>query len=602
MAIKLGNKFNIKLFKNTKFITKLLISYLLLIFVSMGLMATFSYKTLSQALKDKTTYSAIQSFEQSYSYLSYKLYNVFNQSKQIAENLELRTIASKTPDDYIDNHLSLVKDTKTLTTYLQEKEDNVNIKRVRLYIDDALSLSANKLNIFSIKDIESAYWYKILSNNNSRSLWLPSLYLSGDETKLIATDLLAGETLSFSMKALHPFDYNKSVGYIRCDFPRKAIEDILSNANSISDSISYIMNGDGVIVAQSSNSWDDNYRIPLKEVTYYKTDWNNQTIINETSLVGSRKIKDTDWYMVTIIPYGQIANESNRIFKYLFLIMFAILSFVYITAYFVSRSITKPVLQLTEKMNDLRGGKLSPMTPSESRDEIGILIDDYNFMTERMSELIEAQYKSGQELKSAELKALQAQINPHFLYNTLDMINWYGKKSNSQEILSIVAALTKFYRLSLSKGQDTVSIADEIEHVKSYFTIQNLRFENKLSLVVDIPENLLQYSILKITLQPLVENSVLHGIMCKETKSGTVKISGTIDNNIIILVLKDDGVGIPPDKQTMLFTKDLSKHKGGFGVRNVDERIKIFYGNDFGLSYESIEGEGTTVFIKIPAR
>lgn len=602
MIIKIISQLNYKLFSNRKLITKLLLSYLLLIIIPLGLMAFFSYKVISQALTDKTTYSARQSFEQSYSYLSYKLYNIFNQSRQVAGNLQVRSIISKTPAEYIDNQLVLIKDTKTLTAYLQEKENFENITRVRLYINDGLSLSANRLNIFSIKDMENAVWHRKLLASNNSSIWIPSTYLNGDETNLTATDLLPEETLSLAMKVVHPFDYTTSVGYTRCDFSKPAIESILSNANSISDSISYIANEEGTIVALSSSTWDESYRIELDDITYHNTNWTYKSVAGETSLVGRRMFKNTDWYMITIIPYGQIAHESNRIFKYLFILMLIILSIAYITAYLISKSITKRVSKLTEKMNDLRDGKLSPMEPSESRDEIGILIEDYNYMTKRMSELIEAQYKSGQSLKSAELKALQAQINPHFLYNTLDMINWYGKKSKSPEIISIVKALTKFYRLSLSKGEDTILLREELEHVQSYFTIQNLRFENKLNLIIDVPERLLQYSILKITLQPLVENSILHGILCKESKSGTITISGTIEKDVIVLSLQDDGVGIPPEKKELLFTKGLSNSKGGFGVRNVNERIKIYYGNDFGLTYESTEEEGTTVLIRFPAR
>lgn len=182
------------------------------------------------------------------------------------------------------------------------------------------------------------------------------------------------------------------------------------------------------------------------------------------------------------------------------------------------------------------------------------------------------------------------------------MINWYAWENDGPEIISIVDALAKFYKLSLSKGKDVVSIGDELSHVSYYFQIQSKRFKNALNLEISVDETLMQYSILKITLQPIIENSILHGILCKETKSGYIRISGDLIANEIHLYVEDDGVGISEEKlKSLLAPTSENSQSGGFGVRNIDQRIKLYYGTGYGLYYTSEKNKGTTVKITVPA-
>ena len=222
-------------------------------------------------------------------------------------------------------------------------------------------------------------------------------------------------------------------------------------------------------------------------------------------------------------------------------------------------------------------------------------------MIKKIIELIDEQYRSGQQVKQAELKALQAQINPHFLYNTLDLIKWKSIEHEVPDIESIVYALAKFYKLSLNKGKDIVSIEDEIAHVKVYVEIQNQRFENGISLQVDVDRKLFNYSILKIILQPIVENSILHGILEKDSRCGTIKITGSLNNGIITFFVEDDGVGMSEEKVRQLFLDGYSNQNNGYGVRNINDRIKLHYGSQYGISFKSILGQGTMVKITIPA-
>ena len=181
-------------------------------------------------------------------------------------------------------------------------------------------------------------------------------------------------------------------------------------------------------------------------------------------------------------------------------------------------------------------------------DEIGDLIDTYNYMTRKMDQLMEEQAKAAEELRIAEFHSLQAQINPHFLYNTMDMINWLAQQGRTDEVSNAVQSLSRFYKLTLSRKQSMSTIAKETEHVSIYLLIQNMRYHDSISFISDIPDELLEYSIPKLTLQPIIENSVLHGILETDNKSGTIVLTGWMEDHDIVLLISDDGVGISPEK------------------------------------------------------
>jgi len=283
------------------------------------------------------------------------------------------------------------------------------------------------------------------------------------------------------------------------------------------------------------------------------------------------------------------------------LLMAIIGSLAYLLAYLFSNSITRRVNRLTLRMKNIRHGNIPSVMEEIGTDEISVLIQSYNFMIDEMKRFSELQYKLGQDVKNAELKALQAQINPHFLYNTLELINWIALKNSVPEIADIARNLARFYKLSLSKGNDKISIKDEISHVETYVNLQNFRFKNSITLELSIDECIKQYNIPKLILQPIVENSILHGILEKIDKSGTIHISGTLQGKYMLIIIEDNGVGMDQDSITRLLDANASKEIQGYGIANVNERIKLYYGNECGLTFQSIQGQGTSVTVKILA-
>lgn len=280
---------------------------------------------------------------------------------------------------------------------------------------------------------------------------------------------------------------------------------------------------------------------------------------------------------------------------------------VFLMASFSSfgKKITKPMEELCDYTMKLANGSLKVRAPKSNIREIRMLSDQYDQMVVRIGELIE-HIKEEQELKrKTELKLLQAQINPHFLYNTLDTIVWLAEGKRHEEVVEMITALSSFLRMGLNNGRDFITVRGEEEHIKSYLQIQHFRYEDIMDYEIDFDEEIKEYSMLKLTLQPIVENALYHGIKnCR--KKGFLKISGWQEKEDIFLRVEDNGIGMKPDelekmqKLVLRGGEDVDQREG-FGIANVAERIRLNFGRAYGLQMESEYGVGTKVTVKIPA-
>ncbi len=576
---------------------KLLLSYFILIIIPLAFVSAFSYSKVYNVIEDNITYSIQKNFEQSYNFLSYKLYNTYGVSNVFVSNNTISDILQKSNVESY-SFLEQVQDMYSLQQFLQSLQDGSNVVKIRLYLPDKLMYSQEGNNIFGIKEIENTTWYKLISKDDRYFLWAPSSYL--DEPNQDNSDVLSLIRIIINKK-----NYLDKIGFVRFDFSISNITNLLNDATTVKNSCIYIQNSIGSIIAQSGQRINSGNKIDSKLIKQLAEGTNNWMKIkqeNKELMVSAKLIDNTDWYLVSVTHMNEINNLSGTIRNDIIIMVLVIGTIAYFIAYLLSKSITHRLSVLSNKMKDIHKGQLITIEARSDSDEIDQLVQEYNFMTGEITNLVNDKFKAGQEIKNVELKALQAQINPHFLYNTLDMINWYAWENNGPEIITIVDALAKFYKLSLNKGKDVISIGDELTHVSYYFQIQSMRFKNALNLDIDVDEALMQYSILKITLQPIIENSILHGIMCKETKSGNIRIRGTLVNSEIHLFVEDDGVGMSEEKlNNILVPSTEDSQSGGFGVRNINQRIKLYYGTEYGLYYTSVRNEGTIVRITIPA-
>ena len=261
-----------------------------------------------------------------------------------------------------------------------------------------------------------------------------------------------------------------------------------------------------------------------------------------------------------------------------------------------SRFVTRRIVKIQKCMKEVENGNLNVNVPVDGNDEISDLTRGFDAMVLRLDMLINEVYDSRLKEKEYEMKALQAQINPHFLYNTLSLINWKAIEADAVDISKITLALSSFYRTSLNKGKNVMSIKDEIDNMRSYLTIQQMMHDGDFDAVVDIEDGILQYNTLNLILQPLIENAIDHGIDLNTGVRGVITITGRGTEDEIILTVEDNGVGMTKEQADKIITKDSK----GYGVRNVNERIKLYYGEQYELKIESEIGKGTKVIVHFP--
>ncbi|MDE6203936.1 MAG: histidine kinase [Lachnospiraceae bacterium] len=215
---------------------------------------------------------------------------------------------------------------------------------------------------------------------------------------------------------------------------------------------------------------------------------------------------------------------------------------------------------------------------------------------------MEAEKKYDEELRISEFNALQAQINPHFLYNMMDVINWMVLQGKAQQASSVIQILARFYKLTLSGNRQMVTIKEELNHVDIYMQLQNMRYPNSFEFVVDMPDELSNYQIPKLTLQPIIENSIIHGILETAEKTGTIVVTGWQEEEDICILVSDDGAGVPADILPKILSAQENHHTKGtnIAVYNIHNRLRLLYGESYGLHYESTQGQGCEVTLRIP--
>lgn len=330
--------------------------------------------------------------------------------------------------------------------------------------------------------------------------------------------------------------------------------------------------------------------------------WENDVQI-VTTLVRDEFSQYT-YYEVQGVQKSQEAYRRffTQMLRFCLMAMVIILGLTIFLSYYVPRSITKPFQELSHVTDQIAKGDLTVRANINTGVEATMLSDSMNTMIDKINELLEQVKTEQVRLRKAEFELLQAQINPHFLYNTLDAIIWLAEAGEQKKVVSMVKNLSDFFRTSLNRGKEVNSIREEILHVKSYLEIQQVRYQDILSYDIDVPEELEKYSIPKITVQPLVENALYHGIKNKRGM-GHIRVWGVPEEDCFELRVKDDGIGISPER--LLQVQDGIRNKvltgkDFYGLYNVNERIRLSFGEEYGINISSEMGEGTLVCIRLP--
>lgn len=476
---------------------------------------------------------------------------------------------------------------------------------IRVYFQDSFPYFNNASRYFTYSSIEEEDWFKRVYStyrkNRSSFFILSSQELSGEKSE---------DTPYMSIARVMPDKnyYPSPLAILRLDFPESYLNEAI-NPNNFDNALTFLVSDEtNRLVSLSSASTESLYReltlsrpVPdsdtLDSWHRYRLDGTDYFVIRQT-------LPSYPLTLITMLPSKSLLSEYYLHRNFTFLIGGILLVLCLFLSTVLAKTMSGRIIRLTSRMKQVKKGELISLPSSiiQGKDEIGELTSTYNYMIHAMEDLIEKEYLLGQETKNAELKILQAQINPHFLYNTLDMIQWFAEEGMLSQIEESVSSLATFYRLSLSNGKEFISLREEMEHVRSYIRLQRLRFPDTFLYEEELDEGLLDYLLPKTTLQPLVENAITHGLQESKRIPGhlLIKIEKEEGKNIRISIL-DDGAGMKnPPRPTPNSGTSRENSGHGFGIPNVSSRLTLLYGPGYGVVFEQNIPEGTIAIVRIP--
>lgn len=418
----------------------------------------------------------------------------------------------------------------------------------------------------------------------------------------------------FSLDFKKDFDYetyllivgNKSVEESKLDDMLTEAKRIVNGLETVTESEENVKRLDSVkTYINNLETYINRIEENLEEGNKYENNieiWENDVQI-VTSLL-RENIFQYIYYEIRDIQ--QLRTEYQNVFENTIRFSLIALSFIVVLiallSYHIPLSISRPIRKLSEVTDQVAKGDLSVRANVGTGAEVGVLSDSLNSMIDKINELLEQVTKEQVRLRKAEFELLQSQINPHFLYNTLDTIIWLAEAGEQKQVVSMVGSLSEFFRTSLNQGKDIVSLKEELQHVRSYLEIQQVRYQDILYYEINVPKDLDKYSIPKITIQPLVENALYHGIKNKRGP-GRIIINGRKEKDYFVLMIEDNGIGMTQERLGQVrdgIRNKVPGEKDIYGLYNVNERIRLNFGEEYGISIESTYTEGTTVSIILP--
>jgi two-component system sensor histidine kinase YesM len=538
---------------------------------------------------------------------------------------------------------------KNINYYIQEMESissfanyNSNIQSLlqstSTFGDDDLDTTLHNVeildNIVGLRsDIVSVFILgkngRIVSNNQTarinaqydftKQVWYREALTTPEKSVIVKSHkqnyVLDSSKIVISLcRAITNYDSHDTMGVMLIDLNLKALEGICRNIQLGKSGYVFIVDQQGNMIFHPDYSYmyrsvDDMYirnifkpdDILIPEVLSQDSGNFSKVVDQKNMQITYKQIPTTGWVIVAVTPYSEIIADIINIRNSIILIGAICLLITFFFSLLISSAITRPISRLEKRMEAAEHGNLDVVAENYPTDEVGLLSMKMDSMLTKIKGLMHEVVIEQEAKRKSEMKALQAQINPHFLYNTLDSIVWMAETNNS-EVVAMTEALARLFRITLSRGEDQITLEQELEHVRNYLIIQSIRYVNKFDYQIEADENLLQFKVLKLILQPLVENSIYHGIKNKRQKGHIGIIAHAIDGRLLIEV-SDDGIGMSPEKAASLLSTMVNNGKdrlSGIGVRNVHERIQLYYGPEYGLQFESSPGLGTTVRIWLP--
>ena len=569
-------------FSSMNYMKKLFFSYFLIICLILVIFSSASSYYSSKSETKQALYTAKNMLLQTTEFLGYKVTSIKNIINVISADETIQTLIASSDEFNRESQNNWIILSTTAKSIMYNANTSKDIHNIRLFALDGSISFENSKEFGQLTEEEKERWYERSSEKeNISSLWLPASFFSSSD-KLGA--------ITYVKKIPDSKNLNQYLGTLTATINNSAFKDVIAQAATTL--------GTSVLLY---NSYGEKLMYHGKEDFFTAADSELQQIKfnGKNHFIGIQPISGCDWTLAILTPSSDILRATRRYQQQTIILVILLIVLLIPVLYRTSKQLSSRIYVLKEYISRAVSSNFEIEPLCNGTDEIGVLTDSFNDMVRQISGLLKEQYKLGYEIKDLEFQVLQSQINPHFLYNTLDMIYWLGIDNEAPDVAEAAKELGRFYMLSLGHGETIVSLKNELDHVAAYVNVQNMRFEDHFKLTIDVPEELYDYKIIKIILQPLVENAILHGIREKSSESGEITIRAGLEDGVITISIEDDGIGIPEEKLGTLLTR--GEKNSGYGVWNIHERIQLSYGTQYGLRYTSRPYIGTTVFITFPA-
>ncbi|RRJ64174.1 sensor histidine kinase [Paenibacillus oralis] len=564
--------------------SKLLASFLLLILVPIALIGTLTYQKSRSLIQEKTNDYTLDLLSEVSKNIELHLVDIDRLYHTVFTNVDVRN-ALREANKGFDSQVEYVAVAKRINHFL----DSVIIDRDEVQSIQLYSLEPYRFQSSDppLTELSLEEWWS-LQQNEGNLIWM-------DPEPLVPA-VTAGSSV-------YDMDNLKKSGYFVLHLREKALYSIYGSIQLGKQGELYIINQDGVIVSHGDKELINTRPAAayIDQVLHGEKQGSFKTVLNnQNAVVNYRMIGQTGWRIVSVIPATQYENLS-LLLKNWMLVLFAIfITVAVILSYLVSNSISKPIRQLSAVMKNVEGDNLDARFVYNSRNEIGLLSRNFNRMVDQINHLVNKVYQEKLLKQQSQLKYLMFQINPHFLFNTLETINWLARIQGAPEVGKLSKALGDLMREGI-KGKDFIPLVSEIGNVEKYVYIQKHRFGDKFEVSTDIDPNALSLSVPRFILQPLVENAIVHGLELAMGKGG-IEIHGYFEQGWLLLTVGDNGGGMEPAKLEEIRSAldGGPADTAGIGLLNVHQRIQLHYGKEYGLRIDSRYGEGTKITITLP--
>ena len=553
----------IQKYKDQKYRYKLTIMMILCSLIPVCVISGYTQIRTIQIMREKEQIGLEQVLEQSVNSIDNRIQIYTNLINYLTYSSDLREIMEKECSSDYEAYLAYTEIADPMFTMPQLYHEE--IRSITLYAENIQVEHGNTLAPLSVAQNQT--WYSKI-NEKGTVQWLVK---QGNKKEILAVRKFYRQDSIQAMLVL-TLDYNRVL---------EPFADLLTE------------NRGGLILDEQGNVVYSGYRMDAP----YKPD--KETSLNylkEHYVCIEKKIEDTKWNFCLYQPKEELEKSVWTLLLGNIPVLLLCLLLILLLGYFFSRKMVERLEQLTENMNQINLGLRKVTVVSQSKDEIGVLVRTFTRMMDEINKLISQVYEAKIKLQKTEMKALQAQINPHFLYNSLSIINWKALEADNEEISRITLALSTYYRTSLNKGETMTIAANEIRNIDAYLQIQLIMHDNSFQVIKEIQEDALSYSVPKLILQPLVENAIEHGLDVSEKEEKWLKISVCKEKDALIMAVEDNGMGMSEEQAKSIITY----RSKGYGVRNVNDRITLLYGEEYHLRVKSRQGEGCRIEIVIP--